>query len=131
MAITNWSSAKKTHHAVLLIGMVLTVITFNLGRELLAAGVIVAAVGLMMLINRRSDRPVYDERDISIAEESTHTAVMWAGVLGGVGMLVISAGMGLYGWSYPDWIAPYYLTWGAIVALAIAIEVLKRYQVIK
>lgn len=119
------------HHAVLLIGMILTVVTFNLGRELLAAGIIVVAIGAMALIKRSSDRPVYDERDISIAEESTHQAVMWTGVLGGITMIIISIGMGLYGWSYPDWLAPYYLTWGGILVTSIIIEALKRYRVIR
>lgn len=126
MAIKDWTKAKKMHHAVLLIGMILTVITFNLGRELLAAGIIIVAIGAMALIKRRSDRPVYDERDISIAEESTHQAVMWTGVIGGIAMIIISIGMGLYGWSYPEWAAPYYLTWGGIMLLAILIETGKR-----
>lgn len=131
MALKDWTRAKKMHHAVLLIGMILTVVTFNLGRELLAAGIIVVAIGAMALIKRSSDRPVYDERDISIAEESTHQAVMWTGVLGGITMIIISIGMGLYGWSYPDWLAPYYLTWGGILVTSIIIEALKRYRVIR
>lgn len=131
MAIRNWTRSKKMYHAVLLIGMILTVVTFNLGRELLAAGIIVVAIGAMALINRRSDRPVYDERDISIAEESTHQAVMLSGAFLGVVMIVISIGMGFYGWSYPDWLAPYYLTWGGILVISIIIESLKRYKVIR
>ena len=131
MSVRNWSKAKKMHHAVLLAGMILSVVTFNLGRELLAAGVIIGAVGLMWFIKSRSDSPVYDERDISIAEESTHQAVMLSGAFLGVVMIVISIGMGLRGWSYPDWIAPYYLTWGTIIGLTIIIEALKRYRVIE
>lgn len=111
--------------------MILSVVTFNLGRELLAAGVVIAAVGLMWLIKKRSDTPVYDERDISIAEESTHQAVMLSGAFLGVVMIVISIGMSLRGWSYPNWIAPIYLTWGSIIGLAMIIEVLKRYKVIE
>jgi uncharacterized membrane protein len=131
MSVRNWSKAKKMHHTVLLIGMILSVVTFNLGREILAAGVIIAAVGLMWFIKRKSDSPVYDERDLSIAEESTHRAVMWSGAFLGVVMIVISIGMGLGRWSYPDWIAPYYLTWGVIMLLTVIIEVLKRYRVIE
>lgn len=131
MSIKNWSRTKKMHHGVLFTGMILSVVTFNFGRELLAAGVIIAAVGLMWLIKKRSDRPVYDERDISVAEESTHKAVMWSGAFLGVVMIVISIGMGLRGWSYPEWVAPYYLSWGAIMLLAIVIETLKRHEVIE
>jgi uncharacterized membrane protein len=131
MSVRNWSKAKKMHHTVLLIGMILSVVTFNLGREILAAGVIIAAVGLMWLIKKKSDSPVYDERDLSIAEESTHQAVMLSGAFLGVVMIVISIGMGLGRWSYPDWIAPYYLTWGAIMLLTVIIEMLKRYRVIE
>lgn len=126
MSIRNWTRAKKMHHGVLLAGMILSVVTFGIGQELLAAGIIIVAVGAMALIKRRSDRPVYDERDISIAEESTQKAVQITGVIGGVAMIVISIGMGLRGWSYPDWVAPYYLTWGGIVLLSIIIETVKR-----
>ncbi len=131
MSVRNWSKAKKMHHGVLLIGMILSVAAFGLDRELLAAGIIIVAVGAMGWIKRTSDRPVYDERDISIAEESTHQAVMLSGAFLGVVMIVISIGMGLRGWSYPDWVAPYYLTWGLILALTMIIEVLKRYKVIE
>ncbi len=131
MSIRNWTKAKKMHHSVLLAGMILSVVTFGLGRELLAAGVIIIAVAAMTLIERRSDRPVYDERDITIAEESTHQAVMLSGAFLGVIMIFISVGIGLNYWSYPDWIAPYYLAWGGIVGLTIIIEVLKRYRVIE
>jgi uncharacterized membrane protein len=131
MGIRDWTRAKKMHHGVLLTGMILSVVAFGLGRELASAGIIIAAVGLMWFIKRRSDSPVYDERDISIAEESTHQAVMFSGAFLGVVMIVISIGMGLRGWSYPDWIAPYYLTWGTIIGLTIIIEALKRYRVIE
>lgn len=131
MAIREWPKSKKMHHAVLLISMILTVVTFNLGREILAAGIIVTAVILMALIDRKSERPVYDERDITIAEESTHQAVMISGAFLGIIMIFISAGIGLNYWSYPDRIAPYYLAWGGIVGLTIIIEVLKRYRVIE
>ena len=131
MSIRNWTKAKKMHHSVLLAGMILSVVTFGLGRELLAAGVIILAVGAMTLIERGSDRPVYDERDTTIAEESTHQAVMLSGAFLGVIMIFISVGIGLNYWSYPDWIAPYYLAWGGIVGLTIIIEVLKRYRVIE
>lgn len=131
MVFENWTKAKKMHHGVLLVGMIATVITFNVGREVLAAVLAVFSIATLHLIDRRSERPVYDERDITIAEESTHTAVMWAGVLGGTAMIIISLGMGLRDWGYPDWIAPYYLTWGGIVGLTMLIEVLKRYKVIE
>jgi hypothetical protein len=37
--------------------------------------------------------------------------------------------MGLDMWSYPDWVVPYYLTWGAILVISIIIESLKRFGV--
>ena len=126
MSIRNWTRAKKMHHSMLLTGIILSVAAFGLGRELIAAGIIIVAIGAMAWIKRRSDRPVYDERDINIAEESTHQAVMWTGVLGGLAMIVISIGIGLNYWNYPDWVAPYYLTWGGIVLLSIIIESGKR-----
>lgn len=126
MSVRNWNKAKKMHHGVLLIGMILSITAFGLGRELIAAGTIIVAVGAMALIKRKSDRPVYDERDISIAEESTQQAVQITGVIGGLAMIVISIGMGLDYWSYPDWVAPYYLAWGGIVMLSIIIEAWKR-----
>lgn len=131
MGFGNWTKAKKMHHGVLLAGMILSVAAFSIGRELLSAGVIVLAVGAITLIKSRSDRPVYDERDISIAEESTHQAVMLSGAFLGVVMIVISIGMGLGRWSYPDWIAPYYISWGGIIGLTMIIEVLKRYKVVE
>lgn len=111
---------------VLVIGMILTVVVFNLGRELLSAGIVVLSVVLMASIKRYYDMPVYDERDLSLAKDSTHKAVMWTGVLGGLGMIVISVGMGLNMWSYPEWVAPYYLSWGGIVVFSILIETAKR-----
>jgi hypothetical protein len=106
--------------------MILSVLTFNLGREILSAGIVIAAVVGMLAVKRRSDMPVYDERDISLAEESTHQAVMWTGVFGGVTMIVISVGMGLNYWNYPQWVAPYYLTWGGILLFSLTIEGFKR-----
>ncbi len=126
MIFTNWTKAKKIHHTVLLTGMILSIAAFGLGRELLAAGIVVASVAGLMIIKRTTDEPVYDERDIDIAEESTHQAVMLTGTLGGIIMIVISIGMGLGKWSYPDWIAPYYLTWGGIILLTLIIEAFKR-----
>lgn len=119
------------HHGVLLAGMILSVVAFGIGRELIAAGVIIVAVGAMALIKRRSDRPVYDERDISIGKESALEALQLSGAFGGVVMIVISIGIGLGRWSYPEWIAPYYLAWGGIIGLTMIIEVLKRYGVIE
>jgi|GEM_PF-1177599 len=126
MGLTNWNKAKKVHHSILMIGMILTVITFNMGREFLSVGIIVVSVVMMASIKRYYDMPVYDERDLSLAKDSTHKAVMWTGVFGGLGMIVISIGIGLNMWSYPDWIAPYYLTWGSIVVFSILIETGKR-----
>ena len=126
MGLTNWNKAKKVHHSILMIGMILTVITFNMGREFLSVGIIVVSVVMMASIKRYYDMPVYDERDLSLAKDSTHKAVMWTGVFGGLGMIVISIGMGLNMWSYPDWVAPYYLTWGSIVVFSILIETGKR-----
>lgn len=126
MGLREWNKAKKMHHGVLLTGMILSVIAFGLGRELVSAGIIVAAVLGMMWIKKDSERPVYDERDISIAEESTQKAVQLTGAFGGVTMIVISIGMGLNYWSYPEWVIPYYLTWGAIILLSILIEAEKR-----
>ena len=126
MGLTNWNKARKLHHMVLVIGMILTVVVFNLGRELLSAGIVVLSVVLMASIKRYYDMPVYDERDLSLAKDSTHKAVMWTGVLGGLGMIVISVGMGLNMWSYPEWVAPYYLSWGGIVVFSILIETAKR-----
>lgn len=130
MSFSNWTKAKKMHHIVLLAGMILSVAAFGLGRELLSAGIIVAAVIIMIYIKKSSKRPVYDERDISIGKESALEALQLSGAFGGVVMIVISIGIGLGEWSYPDWIAPYYLAWVGIMALTIVIEVFKRYKVI-
>lgn len=131
MVFDNWTKAKKMHHGVLLVGMILSVAAFGMGREMVSAGIIVTAIAGVAAIKRKSDRPVYDERDTSIAEESTHQAVMLSGAFLGVVMIAISIGIGLGRWSYPDWISPYYLAWGAIIVLTMVIEVLKRYKVIE
>ncbi len=130
-SVSDYIDGRKAYFIVLILGMISSVVTFNIGQELVSAGIIVAAVVLMFFIKRKSDRPVLDERDIDLAEESTHQAVMWTGAFGGVLMIFISIGMGLGRWSYSDWIAPYYLSWSGIVTLAIGIEVLKRYKVIE
>lgn len=122
---------RKMYFIVLIVGMISSVIAFGMDMELLAAGIIIVAVLLLPLIKRRSERPVFDERDISLAEESTHQAVMWSGAFGGVVMIVISIGMGLGQWSYPDWVAPYYLTWGGIIGLSVLIEASKRIRGVK
>lgn len=129
MSIADWTKAKKFHHSVLLVGGVASVVVFNLGMELVSAGVITFSIVLMALTNRFFDGPVYDERDLSLAKDSTHKALMLTGVLGGIAMLVISIGMGLDMWDYPYWIVPYYLTWGAILLISIIIESLKRFGV--
>ncbi|MBC5792892.1 MAG: DUF2178 domain-containing protein [Nanohaloarchaea archaeon] len=122
---------RKTYFLVLITGMILSVITFNMEMELLAAGIIVGSVMLLSLVKRSAERPVFDERDISLAEESTHQAVMFTGALGGVFMIIVSIGMGLGKWGYPDWAAPYFLTWGGIVGLAALIEASKRLRGVK
>ena len=129
MGFTKWNNAKKFHHSVLIVGIVSSVALFNLGRELLSAGIMTISIILMAYTNKYFDGPVYDERDMSLAKESTHKALMITGVMGGIAMLVISVGMGLDMWSYPYWIAPYYLTWGSIVLISIIIESLKRFGV--
>ena len=129
MAFSEWTKAKKFHHSVLLAGMVASVVVFNLGRELVSAGIMTVSIVLMALTNRFFDGPVYDERDLSLAKDSTHKALMLTGVLGGIAMLVISVGMGLDMWGYPYWVAPYYLTWGAILVISVIIESLKRFGV--
>jgi uncharacterized membrane protein len=122
---------RKAYFIVLALGMISSVVLFNAGYELVAAGATTAAVILLSVIKRKSDRPVFDERDISLAEESTHQAVMLSGAFLGAVMIVISVGMGLGYWSYPYELAPYYLAWGGILALSVVIEVLKRYKVIE
>ncbi len=124
-------NGRKAYFIVLITGMITSVITFNIDMEILAAGIIIASVLALSIIKRRSKVPVFDERDISLAEESTHQAVMWTGAFGGVIMIIVSIGMGLGKWSYPDWVAPYYLTWGGIVGLTVVIEVSKRLRGVK
>lgn len=110
--------------------MILSVVTFGIGQEMLSAVIIAVAVGAMAVIKRKSDRPVYDERDINLAAESTQQAVQITGAFLGITMIVIAIGMGLGRWNYPEWIAPYYISWGIIIGLTIVIEALKRYKVI-
>jgi uncharacterized membrane protein len=122
---------RKAYFFVLILGMISTVILFNTGYEIVAAGVITTAVILLLLIGEKSERPVFDERDISLAEESTHKAVMLSGAFGGIVMIFISIGMGLDYMDYPKWIAPYYLSWAGIIGLSVVIEILKRYKIIE
>mgnify|MGYP006304993959 CR=1 FL=1 len=122
---------RKLYSIVLILGMVASVITFNMDMELLAAGIITAAVISLALIKGKSNQPIFDERDVNLAEESTHKAVMLSGAFLGVVMIVISIGMGLGRWSYPEWLAPYYLTWVIIIGLTVIIESLKKHEVIE
>lgn len=122
---------RKGYFIVLIVGMIASVIIFNSGYELIAAGTITLTIIMLWQIKEQSERPIFDERDISLAEESTHQAVMLSGAVLGVVMIGISAGMGLGYMSYPDWIGPYYLAWGSIMLLTISIEVLKRYGLIE
>lgn len=118
---------KLVYYTVLALGMIGSVITFNTGHELLAAGIILAAVGLLILIKNKSDRPVFDERDIRLAEQSSHKALMWSGVALGVLMIGISIAMGTgHLGSYPDAVGPVYLTWGGILVLAVLFEAKNR-----
>lgn len=119
-------ATKKTHKITLLIGITAMIGLFAVEMYLASAGAMIATVGLLALIKRKSETPIEDERDMSIAKDSVFKAFTWTGVLGGLIMIVITVGMGLGEWSYPDWIAPYYLTWGAIMLLAIIIEALNR-----
>lgn len=122
---------RKAYFIVLIVGMVSSVAIFSAGYEAVSAGVIIAAVLMLVLIKSKSDRPVFDERDNSLAEESSHTALMLSGAFLGVVMIFISFGMGLNYFEYPDWIAPYYLSWGLIISLSVVIEVLKRYGIME
>ena len=125
-------ATKKTHKITLLIGMIASVALFAVELYIPAAGVITATVGLLNLIKKKSETPIEDERDISIAKDSIFKAFTWTGVLLGVAMIFISIGLGTgYLESYPDQVAPYYLTWGAVMLFAIVIEALKRYKVIE
>lgn len=131
MNLQNKIDGKTAYSIVLILGMISSVILFNTGYELISAGVITLAVISLAVIKRKSERPIFDERDNTLMEESTHLAVMWTGVFLGTAMIVIAAGMGLNIWDYPNWAAPYYLSWGVIMALSIVIEKLKRHKVIE
>lgn len=128
MKIGNFNlDGRKAYFTVLITAMISSVILFNADYELISAGVIIAAVSLLYLIRENSSKPVFDERDLSLAEESSHAALMWTGALGGILMIFISIGMGTgYLQSYPEQVAPYYLSWGGIIALAAIIEAVKR-----
>lgn len=120
-------NGRKAYFTILILGMVSSVILFNTGYELLAAATIIIAVSLLSLIKRKSSTPVFDERDLSIAKESSHTALMWTGAFGGIVMIGVSIGLGTgYLESYPEQLAPYYLTWGSIIGLAVIIDIVKR-----
>lgn len=122
---------RTAYFIVLILGMILSVVLFNMDYELAAAGVIIITVGLLALVKRKSSRPVFDERDLSLAKESSHMALIWSGAIGGAFMIFVSIGMGLGYMEYPEQVIPYYQTWGGIVLLAVVIEILKRYRVIK
>ena len=118
---------KKMHKITLLIGIVASVAVFSIKMYIPAAVGITATAGLLYLIRKKSETPIEDERDISIAKDSVFTAFAWTGVLLGVAMIGISVALGTgYLESYPVQVAPYYLTWGAVMLFAIIIEALKR-----
>ena len=125
-------ATKKTHKITLLIGMIAMIGLFAVEMYLTAAGAMIATVGLLTLIKMKSETPIEDERDLSIAKDSIFKAFTWTGVLLGVAMVFITVGLGTgYLESYPNQVAPVYLTWGAVMLAAIIIEALKRYKVIE
>ena len=128
MVLDRLPEEKKAYYSVLLTGMILSVVAFNYGMQLLSAGIIILAVTLLYYIRKNSERPIFDERDISLAEESSHQALMWSGVFLGIVMIGVSIGMGLDYMSYPDFLRPVYLTWGCILLLALLIEGWKRFR---
>lgn len=118
---------KKTHKITLLIGMIASVALFAVEMYITAAVMITATVGLLALIKRKSETPIEDERDLSIEKDSIFKAFTRTGALLGVAMIAITVGLGTgYIESYPDQAAPVYLTWGAVMLLAIIIEASKR-----
>lgn len=118
---------KKTHKTTLLIGMVTSVALFAVEMYILSAAIITATVGLLTGIKRKSETPIEDERDLSIAKDSIFKAFIWTGALLGVAMIAITIGLGTGRIeSYPDQVAPVYLAWGAIMLFAIIIEASKR-----
>ena len=125
-------ATKKTHKYTLIIGMIAMIGLFAVEMYLAAAGAMIATVGLLALIKMKSETPIEDERDLSIAKDSIFKAFTWTGVLLGVAMIFITVGLGTgYLESYPNQVAPVYLTWGAVMLAAIIIEALKRYKVIE
>jgi len=125
-------ATKKTHKLTLVIGIIASVALFAVEMYIASAVAITATVGLLALIKKESETPIEDERDISIAKDSIFKAFSWTGVVLGVAMIGISVGLGTgYLESYPDRVAPYYLTWGAIMLFAIIIEGLKRLKVVE
>ncbi|WEL23145.1 DUF2178 domain-containing protein [Candidatus Nanohalovita haloferacivicina] len=120
-------ATKRTHKLTLLAGMIVSVGLFATEIYIGAAAAITATVGLLYLIKKKSKTPIEDERDISIAKDSIFKAFTWTGVFLGVAMIGISVALGTGNLeTYPDQVAPYYLTWGAIMLFAITIEALKR-----
>lgn len=120
-------ATKRTHKLTLITGMIVSIGLFAAEIYIGAAAAITATVGLLYLIKEKSKTPIEDERDISIAKDSIFKAFTWTGVFLGVAMIGISVALGTgYLESYPDQVAPYYLTWGAIMLFAIIIEALKR-----
>ena len=124
-------ATKKTHKYTLITGMIAMIGLFAVKMYLTAAGTMIATVGLLALIKKKSKTPIEDERDLSIAKDSIFKAFTWTGVILGVAMIFITVGLGTgYLESYPDQVAPIYLTWGAIMLFAIIIEASKRLKVI-
>lgn len=126
MSVSNWSKAKKFYVAALVVGMISFVSLVSIGRNLVAVAIFIVSIVLMAVSDSIFEGPVVDERDVDLAQDSARKALMLTGVLGGAGMIVLFTGMELRGWSYPDWAATTYLTWGAIVLLSTLIDYLQR-----
>jgi|APHM01.1.fsa_nt_gi Predicted membrane protein (DUF2178). len=126
MVFDKWNNAKKFYVATLILGMLSFISLVSIGRNLLAVAVFVVSIVLMAVSDNLFDGPVYDERDVDLAQDSARKALMLTGVLGGAGAIVLFTGIELLGWSYPRWAPPVYLTWGSIVLLSTVVDYLQR-----
>lgn len=126
MSVSNWNNAKKFYVSALVVGMISFVSLVSIGRNLVAVAVFIVSMVLMAVSDNIFEGPVVDERDVDLAQDSARKASMLTGVLGGAGAIVLFTGMELRGWNYPEWAAPVYLTWGAIVLLSTLMDYLQR-----
>lgn len=129
MGFTDWSRAKEFYSSTLIVGMVSFVLILGFGRELLATGLFIVTMVLAGASNKIFEGSVFDERDVTLAQDSARKSLMLTGVLGGIGSIVIFVGMGLEMWRYPQWVIPVYFTWGGFVLLSIVIESLQIFGV--